>query len=168
MSMEDKCTNCKKTTECNRCAEWCKTSRAMPLIGGEILNTKERGKSHCEDCIFPDDYYGDICGECYNYLESIDWNSERISESFYSNELSTLGRCVHKSTISSVESDEKKPFVRSIRCANCKTRTLCPAECGRCAAGHGDPEPLCEICIFQDAYYGNVCSECHGYLEANQ
>ena len=151
MSMEDKCTNCKKTTECNRCAEWCKTSRAMPLIGGEILNTKERGKSHCEDCIFPDDYYGDICGECYNYLESIDWRSERISKISNSNELSTLGRCVHKST----------------RCANCKTPTLCPTVCNRCADGHGDPEPLCENCFFPDDYFENVCGHCHGYLLDN-
>ena len=55
----------------------------------------------------------------------------------------------------------------SAKCANCDNSTLYLRECARCADGHGDPEPLCEICIFQNNYYGNVCSECHGYLEEN-
>ena len=63
---------------------------------------------------------------------------------------------------------KKNTLCPTPQCANCNNPTFCLVECGRCADGHGDPEPLCEICIFPNDYYGNVCSECYGYLEANQ
>ena len=119
---------CKKPTNCNRCKEWCKYDRKIPL-----LNNKTRVPPRKSE-IFQDDYYGDICTDCYEYLESINWNNSHLDT-----------------------------------CAECKTPTISPVECGRCADGHGDPEPLCEDCIFQDDYYHNgVCSECFGYLKDNQ
>ncbi len=53
-------------------------------------------------------------------------------------------------------------------CDDCSNRVLNAVECGRCADGHGDCVPLCEDCCFPDAYYGSVCSECHGYILDNK
>ncbi len=60
-----------------------------------------------------------------------------------------------------------------VKCVQC-TRVHRPrqgvhtTECGRCADGHGDPGPLCDACVFPSESYGQVCEECHGYLEENQ
>jgi len=52
-------------------------------------------------------------------------------------------------------------------CSECKRSAIYLVSCNRCADGHGDFEKLCEACIFPDEYYGDVCSECYGYLLEN-
>ncbi len=148
--MEDKiensteCFKCKQATfypvKCARCVEWRKRHSAPFLMPFRDVFKKTKATTTeplCVNCISQDDYYGNICAECQDYLSAIAWN-------------------------------EPPPSPFPTECANCKNPTIYPAECERCVDGHGDPEPLCEVCSFQDDYYGAVCGACHGYLLDNQ
>ena len=85
--MEDKiknsteCFNCKQVTfypvKCARCADWRKrhsTPFLMPFRDILKMQKPSTAPPLCVDCISQDDYYGNICGECQDYLSSIDWN----------------------------------------------------------------------------------------------
>lgn len=72
-----------------------------------------------------------------------------------------------------------------VKCVKCKQATFYPVKCARCDEWHkrhptkmflmpfykarfwikpGTADPLCVDCIFQDEYYGNVCSRCQEYF----
>ena len=145
--MKDKnsteCFNCKQATfypvKCVRCTEWRKrhsTPFLMPFRDILKMQKSDTAAPLCVDCISPDDYYGNVCGECEDYLSAIDWN-------------------------------EPPTLPLGVECTNCNNPTTSYYTCMRCVDGHGDPDPLCEICSFQDDYYGRVCDHCHGYLLEN-
>ena len=73
-----KCVKCKQATfypvKCARCDEWHKrnptTMFFMPFYKTRPQKTSSGTDPLCVDCIFQDEYYGDVCGDCQKYLSS--------------------------------------------------------------------------------------------------
>ena len=85
--MEDKiensteCFKCKQATfypvKCARCVEWRKRHSAPFLMPFRDVFKKTKATTTeplCVNCISQDDYYGNICAECQDYLSAIAWN----------------------------------------------------------------------------------------------
>lgn len=68
------------------------------------------------------------------------------------------------------EEDERwKLILESARtiCTTCKKSTLSPTQCARCLDKGCFADPFCEVCIFQDEIYGDVCDDCNSFLLEN-